>query len=136
MSKILVIDDDEIMNGMTVQLLSEAGYEVEGAHDGDIGLKMLASKPFDLVVTDIVMPEKEGIETIIAIRKGSKTMPIIAISGGEKLGPDQYLLMAQHFGADYTFPKPFDREPFLAAVRECLSGPNGIPRMSNPEVPT
>ena len=122
MAKILVIDDDEIMNGMTVQLLSEAGYEAEGAQDGDCGLKLLESKPFDLVVTDIVMPEKEGIETIIAIRNKNKTMPIIAISGGEKLGPEQYLRMAQHFGADYTFQKPFNREHFLAAVRECLSG--------------
>jgi len=122
MARILVIDDDETMNGMTVQLLSKAGYETEGADDGGIGLKILASKPFDFVVTDIVMPEKEGIETIIAIRKENKSLPIIAISEGEKLGPDQYLRMAQHFGADYTFQKPFDREPFLAAVRECLSG--------------
>ena len=122
MAKILVIDDDEIMNSMTVQLLSEAGYEAESAHDGDLGLKILASKPFDLVVTDIVMPEKEGIETIIAIRNKSKTLPIIAISGGGKINPEQYLRMAQRFGADYTFQKPFSREHFLAAVRECLSG--------------
>jgi len=122
MARILVIDDDEIMNGMTVQLLSEAGYEAEGAHDGDSGLKILASKQFDLVVTDIVMPEKEGIETIISIRNRSKALPIIAISGGGKISPEQYLRMAQHFGADYTFEKPFDRLHFLAAVRECLSG--------------
>ncbi len=121
MSRILVIDDDEIMNGMTVQLLSEAGYEAEGADDGESGLNLLASKSFDLVVTDIVMPEKEGIETIIAIRSKSKVLPIIAISGGGKISPEQYLRMAQHFGADYTFEKPFDRSHFLAAVRECLS---------------
>jgi len=122
MVRILVIDDDEIMNGMIVQMLSEAGYEAEGVQDGNGGLKMFESKSFDLIVTDIVMPDKEGIETIIAIRSKSKTVPIIAISGGEKLGPEQYLQMAQHFGADYTFQKPFDREYFLAAVRECLSG--------------
>ena len=122
MAKILVIDDDEIMNSMTVQLLSEAGYEAEGAHDGNCGLRMLGSKLFDLVVTDIVMPEKEGVETIIAIRSKNKTLPIIAISGGGKINSEQYLKMAQHFGADYTFQKPFNREHFLAAVRECLSG--------------
>ena len=122
MARILVIDDDEIMNGMIVQLLSEAGHDVEGVQDGNSGLKMFESKPFDLIVTDIVMPEKEGIETIISIRNKSKNIPIIAISGGEKLSPDQYLQMAQHFGADYTFQKPFDRERFLAAVRECLKG--------------
>ena len=122
MAKILVIDDDEIMNGMTVQLLAEAGYEAEGAFDGNSGLKCLDAQSFDLVVTDIVMPEKEGIETIMAIRNRNKTVPIIAISGGGKIGPKDYLRMAQHFGADYTFQKPFDREHFLAAVRECLSG--------------
>jgi DNA-binding response OmpR family regulator len=122
MAKILVIDDDEIMNGMTVQLLSEAGYEAEGAEDGNSGLKILESKSFDLIVTDIVMPEKEGVETIIAIRDKNKSIPIIAISGGGRIDPQDYLRMAQHFGADYTFQKPFEKEPFLAAVRECLSG--------------
>jgi DNA-binding response OmpR family regulator len=122
MSKILVIDDDEIMNGMIMQLLSEAGYEVEGARDGEIGLKLFEGASFDLIVTDIVMPEKEGLETIVAVRKRNKTIPIIAISGGGKLGPEQYLHLAQKFGADYAFQKPFDKEHFLGAVRECLSG--------------
>jgi len=125
MKKILVIDDDEFVNGMIVQLLSEAGYEVEGAQDGNSGLKILESKQFDLIVTDIVMPEKEGIETIIAIRSMNKTLPIIAISGGGKIDPQQYLRMAQHFGADYTFQKPFDREHFLAAIQERLSRRQG-----------
>jgi DNA-binding response OmpR family regulator len=122
MARILVIDDDDIMNGMIVQLLSEVGYEVEGAEDGGLGLRLLETKPFDLVVTDIIMPDKEGLETIVAIRKKNKAVPIIAVSGGGKLGPEQYLHMAKHFGADYAFQKPFYREPFLAAVRECLSG--------------
>jgi len=122
MARILVIDDDDIMNGMIMQLLSEAGYEVEGAEDGNLGLKKLASEKFDLIVTDIVMPEKEGIETIMEIRSQNMETPIIAISGGGKIDPEQYLRMAQHFGADYTFQKPFDQKHFLAAVRECLSG--------------
>ena len=122
MARILVIDDDEILNDMIVQLLSEAGYEVEGARDGSYGLNLLETNLFDLVITDIVMPEKEGLETIIAIHNKSKTVPIIAISGGGRLGPKEYLQMAQHLGADYAFQKPFDNEPFLAAVRECLSG--------------
>ena len=122
MARILVIDDDEIMNSIIVQLLSEVGYEAEGAEDGNLALKLLETKTFDLIVTDIIMPEKEGLETIVAIRKTNKTVPIIAVSGGGKLGPEQYLDMAKHFGADYAFQKPFYREPFLAAVRECLSG--------------
>ena len=107
---------------MIVQMLSEAEYEAEGAKDGNAGLKMLDAKLFDLVVTDIVMPEKEGLETIVAIRKRNKKVPIIAISGGGKLGPEHYLLLAQQFGADYAFQKPFNKDAFLGAVRECLSG--------------
>jgi DNA-binding response OmpR family regulator len=122
MALIIVIDDDDIMNGMLVQMLSEAGHETYGAEDGDRGLKLLATLPFDLVVTDIVMPEKEGLETIRAIRKTNKIIPIIAISGGGKICPEDYLKMAQQFGADYTFQKPFNRDRFLGAVRECLAG--------------
>ncbi|HTX18095.1 MAG TPA: response regulator [Bacteroidota bacterium] len=122
MRRILVIDDDDIINGMIVQLLTESGYEAEGVEDGDQGLTLFGSKAFDLVVTDIIMPEKEGLETISSIRKINKKVPIIAISGGGKLGPEQYLHMAKHFGADYAFQKPFYREPFLAAIRECLAG--------------
>ena len=121
MARILVIDDDEIMNDMIVQLLSEAGYEAEGALDGSRGLKLLETQPFDLIVTDIVMPERDGLETILAIRKQSKAVPIIAVSGGGRLGPEQYLLMAREFGADYIFQKPFDAERFLEAVRACLA---------------
>jgi DNA-binding response OmpR family regulator len=120
-ARILVIDDDEIMNDMIVQLLSEAGYEAEGARDGGRALKLLETGSFDLIVTDIVMPESDGLETILAVRKQNKAIPIIAVSGGGRIGPEQYLLMAREFGADYVFQKPFDAEPFLAAVRACLS---------------
>lgn len=121
MARILVIDDDEILNGMIVQMLTEAGYEAEGARDGNRGLKLLESKPFDLIITDIVMPEKGGLEAILAIRRTNKTIPIIAISGGGKISPEQYLLLAQSFGADFAFQKPFSNESLLAAVRKCLS---------------
>lgn len=122
MALILVIDDDEIVNGLLLQMLSEAGYETYGVNDGSCGLKMLDTLPIDLVVTDIVMPEKEGLETIRAIRKDNKNIPIIAISGGGKIRPENYLKIALQFGADYAFQKPFDKGRFLAAVRECLSG--------------
>jgi DNA-binding response OmpR family regulator len=121
MKKILVIDDDEMVNDMIVQMLTEAGYEADSALDGTKGLKLLETRSYDLIITDIVMPEKEGLETIMAIRKKQKGLPIIAISGGGRIGPKQYLHMAQQFGADYTFQKPFDKASFLGAVRECLS---------------
>lgn len=120
MARLLVIDDDEIMNDMIVQLLSKAGYHVVGVHEGDRALRLMETQAFDLVVTDIVMPVKEGIETIFAIRKLNKTIPIIAISGGGKLGPEHYLPLARKCGANYTFEKPFDNSLFINAVRQSL----------------
>ncbi len=121
MAKILVIDDDKIMNDMLVQMLQKADYEAEGAMGGAEGLKLFKEEEFDLIVTDIVMPETEGLETIMAVRKTSKTLPIIAISGGGRVGPKDYLHMAQRVGADYTFPKPIEKDELLAAIRECLA---------------
>jgi DNA-binding NtrC family response regulator len=121
MSRILVIDDDEIVNDMIVQMLTEVGYDVEGALDGNKGLKLLAARPFDLVITDIVMPEKEGLETIMAILKLNKELPIIAISGGGRIGAHEHLKTAKTLGANHTIQKPFDRASFLGTVQECLS---------------
>jgi DNA-binding response OmpR family regulator len=121
MARVLVIDDDETNSGATVQLLSEAGLDADGAHDGNCGLRLLASHPFDLVVTDLFMPEKDGIETIVAIRKRSKTLPIIAISEEGILDTELNLRIARYLGADYAFRKPFDRHQLLTAVQECLS---------------
>ena len=120
MSKILVIDDDKIMNSVIVQMLENAGYEVKSALDGKRGLKLLDAHLFDLIVTDIVMPEIEGLEMIQVIRAINKTIPIIAISGGGRISPEGYLEMAQAFGANYTFQKPFHKDPFLDAIRDCL----------------
>jgi DNA-binding response OmpR family regulator len=129
MSNILVIEDDKLLNAMIRMMLLEAGHETEGAHDGGRGLQLLATTSFNLVVTDIVMPEKEGLETILAIRKTRKTLPIIAISGGGNYGAEDYLGVALELGADYAFQKPLDKGSFLGAVRECLKGierSNGI----------
>jgi DNA-binding response OmpR family regulator len=126
MARILVIDDDKIMNAMIVQMLKDAGFKAKGAADGGIGLKLLDSQPFDLIVTDIVMPEIEGLEMIQVIRSINRTIPIIAISGGGRTGPESYLSTAKTLGADHIFEKPFDKGPFLAAVRECLAQRKGV----------
>lgn len=121
MANILVIDDDEIVREMIVELLTNAGFHAEGASDGKAGMSLFARRAFDLIVTDLVMPEQEGIETIFAIRAANKAVPIIAISGGGKISPDKYLQMAKQCGANHLFRKPFDNREFLATVRECLS---------------
>ena len=120
MGKILVIEDDDLMRDMLREMLRRSGHEVTVAADGVEGLTLLEEGTFELVVTDIVMPEKEGLETILAIRR-TMDIPIIAISGGGRNLPMNYLKAAAKFGANYAFTKPIDRKAFLAAVDETLS---------------
>ena len=119
MGKILVIEDDDLMRDMLVEMLARDGHEVLSASNGVEGLSRIEDESFELVVTDIVMPEKEGLETILSIRR-TQSVPIIAISGGGRNLPMNYLKAAEKFGADFAFTKPIDRKLFLAAVRECL----------------
>ena len=120
MGKILVIEDDDLMREMLVEMLARDGHDVSSASNGAEGLERIEGEPFELVVTDIVMPEKEGLETIISIRR-TLNIPIIAMSGGGRNLPMNYLKAAEKFGADFAFTKPIDRKVFLATVRECLS---------------
>ena len=121
MAKILIIDDDDQVVGVIARWLSKAGYEVACACDGEQGLRFLEKEPVDLVVTDIVMPGKEGLETIPMLRKMNKTLPIIAMSGGGSCGPELYLSMAVSLGADCALQKPFEKELLLSTVQTCLS---------------
>jgi DNA-binding response OmpR family regulator len=120
MARILVIDDDPQVREMIKQLLERAKYEVGVAPDGNAGVKIHQSDPADLIITDIVMPEKEGLETIMQFRRHFPAVRIIAISGGGKIGPHDYLNTAKAMGAQKTFAKPFDLLELLAAVREVL----------------
>lgn len=120
MKKILIIDDDDIFRSMLHQLLERSGYEVFEAEDGRRGYQLFQKHTPHLIITDIVMPEKEGIETIREIRGQNETIPIIAVSGGGRLHPDSYLPLAQAMGAQKTFSKPFDNHDFLSAVAELL----------------
>ncbi len=120
MSKILVIDDDPHVSGFLHVLLSREGYEVEVAADGDKGLKAFRAAPADLVITDIIMPEREGIEVISELRRLSPDTKVIAISGGGRIGPESYLPLARNLGASRTFTKPLDKNELIAAIRELL----------------
>lgn len=120
MIKVLVIDDDTILREVLVLMLQSEGITVDSAENGKIGLELLQQATFDLVITDIIMPDMEGIETIVKIKKLKPTLPIIAVSGGGKMSPDVYLEMAQNFGARYTFVKPVRKEELLFAVRNCV----------------
>lgn len=120
MSRILIIEDEVQVRKLTRQMLELEGFEVLEAGDGDSGLKTFTENDVDLIITDIIMPGKEGIETILELRRINPEVKIIAMSGGGRMGPDGYLELARKFGANQTFSKPFDRAGLVAAVKELL----------------
>lgn len=120
MMRVLVIDDDEQMRILLRQVMEWSGYAVMDAADGRKGMQKQREQPADLVITDLIMPEQEGLETISTLRKEFPNVKIVAISGGGRIGPEAYLPAAQELGADLVFCKPFDVKEFVAAVRELL----------------
>jgi DNA-binding response OmpR family regulator len=116
-SRILVIDDDPVARITIQTILEEEGYSVTCAEDGRRGLAAFRESRPDLVVTDIVMPGKEGIETILELRSIWPDGPIIAISGGGRIGKCDFLKMAKTCGADAALAKPFEPAELLALVR-------------------
>ena len=120
MARILVIDDDVQVREMLTRSFQRAGYEVMAARDGNVALKLHSANPANLIITDIIMPEKEGLETIIEFRRRYQGVKIVAISGGGKIEADQYLDTAKALGAQKTFSKPFDLEELLESVRGLL----------------
>lgn len=119
--RILIIDDDEQIRIILKQLMEWAGYEVMAAENGKVAMDIQREKPADLVITDLIMPEQEGLETISRLRKEFKDIKIIAISGGGRIGPEAYLPAALELGADRVFTKPFEIETVLGAVKELLA---------------
>ena len=122
MPRILVIDDDEQFRTMLQITLEKAGYEVHATGDALKGIRSIEEMPVDLVVTDIIMPGKDGIETITELRRQYPHVRIIAMSAGGRMGPAGYLDVAKILGAAHTFTKPLAMPDFLAAVRN-LIGP-------------
>ncbi len=117
---ILVVDDEEQMRSIIRQLLENAGYSVMEAPDGKVALWLFKEMPADLIITDIIMPEKEGLETIMELKRDFPKVKIIAISGGGQGSPGQYLSIAKKMGADHTLTKPFEKEELLKAVKNLL----------------
>ncbi|RZB38369.1 MAG: hypothetical protein SRB2_00117 [Desulfobacteraceae bacterium Eth-SRB2] len=120
MASILIIDDDVQILSMLRQTLERGGYDVLEASNGKQGMKLYLENPADLVITDIIMPEKEGIEIIIELKRDYPDVKIIAISGGGRINPEDYLDIAKKLGAQRTFTKPFERKQLLNAVRDLL----------------
>jgi DNA-binding response OmpR family regulator len=122
MKNILVIDDDHDVRACIRNILDQSGYTVLVAENGSVGIEIIGHNPVDLVIVDLFMPEKEGIETIIELRKGYVDLKILAISGGiPGYGPDHFLHIAQKLGADGTLDKPFDMNQLLRKVESLLA---------------
>lgn len=120
MPSILIIDDDAQILKMLRQILERESYDVTEAFNGKQGLRLYRENPTDLVITDIIMPEKEGIEIIIELKRDYPDVKIIAISGGGRINPEDYLDIAKKLGAHRIFTKPVERKKLLNAVRELL----------------
>jgi len=122
MSSILVVDDDTQVLDVMSEMLKLEGHRVTLAENGKQAVEQVEAGPFDLVITDLIMPEKEGLETIADIRKLRGNVPIIAISGGGRVGPRDYLETARFIGANATLAKPFGRQELITAVADLLDG--------------
>jgi CheY-like chemotaxis protein len=123
MASILIIDDDFKILQVFREILEREGYDVLAASDGREGMRLCRNRHVDLVITDIIMPEKEGLETIIELRRDLPHVKIIAMSGGGQIGAEQYLPLAEKLGAQHTLHKPFTPVELLEAISEVLDNP-------------
>ncbi len=120
MARIVVIDDDELIRITLHNILQRAGYAVTLATNGQDGLKKFRERPADLVILDIIMPEKGGIEVLGEFRRDAPEVKIIAISGGVMRSETDYLAAAKELGVDHCLAKPFRPRDLLEAVARFL----------------
>ena len=113
MSSIILIDDDSLVRMSIKVVLEQAGHHVREAPDGYVGLKLFQREPADVVITDLVMPEKEGIETMMELKKHDSKVKILVMSGKVS-----YLDFARQLGADRILAKPFHQDQLLLMVEE------------------
>ncbi len=118
---ILVVDDEPTSREIISLILERRGYHVITAKDGQVGEQCLAQKTFDLVITDLLMPDRDGLELIGAMRSRHPAIHIIAITGGGQLPGSKYLQLARGLGAHSLLEKPFSKEALLAAVDSALA---------------
>jgi CheY-like chemotaxis protein len=121
MTTILLVDDDDQFRSMVAEVLSRASYEVQQARNGNEATVMYSNHQTDLVITDLMMPEKEGLETIREIRHLNPDVRIIAMSGGGRNGFEDYLKVAKVFGARVVIDKPFTHQEILGAIHKALA---------------
>ncbi|MCF0222799.1 MAG: response regulator [Fibrobacter sp.] len=120
MSTILIIDDDTQFNLMLKSALEIKGYEVDTASSGRAARSMYSSKNYDVIITDIIMPDGDGFEVILDLRRMNMIDRTIAVSGGGRTAADDYLVTAEHFDVAAVFNKPVDLQGLRAKVEEII----------------
>lgn len=119
-ARILLIEDDDQLRGLLIKVLSRSGYAVREACNGREGSEILEREKFDAIVTDIVMPEQEGLETISQLRAQGLKIKVIAMTGGGRFSPDNYLALARQLGADATLAKPFSGKQLIEMLESVI----------------
>ena len=121
MKRILVVDDEEQICSLLTQMLEHEGFDVDTAENGEQGLSLVSKKAYDLVITDMIMPVKDGLKLIMELVRDYPDLRILAISGGGAIKAERYLTMAGYLGDEIaTLEKPFTLESLLARVNELL----------------
>jgi YesN/AraC family two-component response regulator len=133
MAQILIIDDEPQIRSMLKLMLERDGHEVAEAPDGIEGIKIYRQNPADLIITDLIMPNKDGIGLIIDLKKEFPNVKIIAMSGGGLNKPDGYLKGAKKLGAACTLTKPIDRDEMLRAIKDALKSSSAQMDQQRPE---
>jgi CheY-like chemotaxis protein len=127
MARIVIIEDDDALRPVLLQSVRKLGHEACAEPDGKAGLRRVRAEPPDLVITDMVMPEKEGVATIRELRRDFPAVKILAISGGGRGNSADYLAYAKRFGATATLAKPFSRDELRAVLEKILTPPPETP---------
>ena len=118
MKTILVLDDNEDIRRLLTLMLSVEGYNVHDASEAEIAFEIIRNTNIDLIITDLIMPDKDGLEVVIELRRDFPEIKIIAVSAGGRIGASTYLDMAEKLGAHRVFNKPFNQTEIVKAVRE------------------
>ena len=131
LKRVLVIDDEALARELIRRILEKEGYEIAEAVNGEQGVESFKGRPCDLVITDLVMPVKDGINTILEIRQLVPDLPILAVSGGGAIAKERYLNAAGYIDGVTTLAKPFTRQQLVDAVAFCLENRDSQPSSSH-----
>lgn len=124
---ILLVDDEESIRTMVQAVLSEPEYEFTEASNGAEALGILENTRFDLIITDVIMPDCDGIELVMTVRRKLPDIKVIVMSGGGRVRADHYLNLAEKLGAARVFEKPFNTAELRETVKELLEETDSAP---------